>query len=61
MRESKFIEEIHKIREKHYEETKDLSVEEKLERIKQGSLEFQKLVEQARKEQKCPIEVAQPV
>jgi hypothetical protein len=49
MRESKIIEEIHRIREKHYEETKDLSVEEKLERIKQGSLEFQKLVEQARK------------
>ncbi|MCL2477833.1 hypothetical protein [Candidatus Bathycorpusculum sp.] len=61
MRESKFIEEIHKIREKHYEETKDLPLEEKLERIKQGSLEFQKLVEQARKEQKGSIEVAQPV
>jgi hypothetical protein len=61
MSESKFIEEIHRIRAKHYEETKDLSVEEKLERIKQGSLEFQKLVEQARKEQKGHIKVTQPV
>jgi uncharacterized protein YjbK len=61
MRESKVIEEIHKIRAKHYEETKDFSVEEKLARIKQGSLEFQKLVEQARKEQRCSVEVAQPV
>jgi hypothetical protein len=61
MSESKIIEELHRIREKHYEETKNLSVEEKLERIKQGSLEFQKLVEQARKEQEGCLEVAQPV
>ncbi|MCL1966063.1 MAG: hypothetical protein FWF66_06980 [Candidatus Bathyarchaeota archaeon] len=61
MRESKFIEELHRIREKHYEDTKDLSVEEKLERIKQGSLAFQKLVNQARKEQESHLEVTQPV
>jgi hypothetical protein len=61
MRESKFIAEIHRIREQHYEETKDLSVEEKLERIKQGSLEFQKLVEQARKDRERSVEVVQPV
>lgn len=49
MRESKFIEELHRIREKHYEETKNLPLEEKLARINQGSEEFQKLVEQKRK------------
>jgi len=49
MRESKFIEELHRIREKHYEETKDLPLEERLKRINQGGAEFQKLVEQTRK------------
>jgi len=46
----KVIEELHRIREEFYEETKDLSFEEKLERINQGAAEFQKLIERARQE-----------
>jgi len=41
----RIIEEIHRIREQHYEETKDLPLEERLERIHRGAEEFQKLID----------------
>jgi len=47
---NKNIEELHRIREQHYEETKDLPLEERLERIHRGAEEFQKLVDRARQE-----------
>ena len=46
----KVIEELHRIREELYEETKDLPFEERLKRINQGAAEFQKLIDHARQE-----------
>jgi DNA-binding ferritin-like protein len=56
----KVIEELHRIRERHYEETKDLSFEELAERINERGDAFQKLVEQA-KQKKPLVEVSQPL
>ena len=47
---NRYIEELHKIREKNYEETKDVSFEKKQEQIHQSAMEFMKLVEHARQE-----------
>ena len=44
----KVIEELQRIREKHYEETKDLSFEELAARINERGDAFQKLVEQTK-------------
>ena len=57
----KVIEELHRIREKNYEETKDLPLEERLARINQGGEEFQKLVDKARQEKDCIVEVAHSI
>jgi hypothetical protein len=43
------IREIHKIRAEIYEEVTGLLLEEKLGRINQGGMEFQKLVDKAKK------------
>ncbi|MCL2288013.1 MAG: hypothetical protein FWC33_02370 [Candidatus Bathyarchaeota archaeon] len=57
----KVIEELHRIREKNYEETKDLPLEERLARINQGGEEFQKLVDKARQEKDCIVEVVHSI
>jgi hypothetical protein len=57
----KVIEELHRIREKNYEETKNLPLEERLARINQGGEEFQKLVDKARQEKDCSVEVAHSI
>lgn len=43
------IHEIHEIREKHYEDTKDLSSEERIKRINESGKEAMKLIEELRK------------
>ncbi|MDR2719307.1 MAG: hypothetical protein LBC03_00680 [Nitrososphaerota archaeon] len=57
----KVIEELHRIREKHYEETKDMPFEEVAERINQGAEEFQKLVDQAKQKKETCVEISQPL
>jgi hypothetical protein len=52
----RIIDATHRIREQHYEETKDLPLEEWLERIHQGAERFQKLIDCARQERKSGIE-----
>jgi hypothetical protein len=49
MSEDKIIREIHKIRTEIYEEVAGFSLEKKLGRINQGGMEFQKLVDKAKK------------
>jgi hypothetical protein len=58
---AKYIEEIHKILEKLYEETKTLPFEEIQKRVHQNTKDFQKLVDKARQEKGCDVEVAQPL
>jgi len=53
--QDKHIEEIHKIRAKFYEETKDMPFEEIQARVHKNAEEFQKLVDQARKQQERNI------
>jgi len=48
---NKYIDELHRVREANYEETKDVSFEEKQKRINRGATEFLKLVDHARQEQ----------
>ena len=55
----KIVEELHRIREQHYEDTKDLPIEEWLERINQSGEEFRKLIDRRRPEQKSGIEPLQ--
>lgn len=57
----KVIEELHRIREKHYEETKDMPFEEVAKRINQGAEEFQKLVDQAKQKKETCVEISQPL
>jgi hypothetical protein len=52
------IEELHQLREKRYEERKNLSFEERLERINQGAEEFKKLIERTRQERERGIETS---
>jgi len=54
----KVIEKLHRIREEHYEETKDLSREERLERINRSGEEFRKLLSRIRQEEESGIEVS---
>jgi len=58
--QDKYIEEIHKIRAKFYEETKNLPFEEIQARMHKNAEEFQKLVDQARKQQKHSIKKEAP-
>jgi peptidoglycan hydrolase CwlO-like protein len=51
-KEDKHIEEIRKIRSEICAELEGLSLDEQLERINQGAMDFQKQVDQAKKEQK---------
>ncbi|MCL1976511.1 MAG: hypothetical protein FWG55_00125 [Candidatus Bathyarchaeota archaeon] len=44
LREDKVIEEIHRIRKKHYEETKDMPFEAMQARVHKNAEEFQKLL-----------------
>ena len=55
----RIIEEIHRIREQRYEETKDLPLEERLERINRSGEEFQKLIDRARQERESGIVTSQ--
>ena len=48
---NKYIEELHRIREENYENTKNIPFEKKQERIHQGAMEFLKIVETVRQEQ----------
>ena len=57
----RIIEEIHRIREQRYEETKDLPLEEWLERINRSGEEFQKLVDRARQERESGIETSKTI
>ena len=43
------VREIHEIREKHYEETNDLSSEERIKRINESGKEAMKIIEELRK------------
>ena len=54
---NRIIEELHRIREQHYEETKDLPLEERLKRINRSGDEFQKLVDRARQEPESSFEI----
>ena len=47
---NKYIEELHKIREENYENTKNIPFEKKQEQIHKGAMEFLKIVENAKKE-----------
>lgn len=49
-KEPSAVREIHEIREKHYEETKDLSSEERIRRINESGKEAMKLIEELRKD-----------
>jgi len=49
----KVIEEMYRICEKHYEETKDLSFEELAARINERGDAFQKFVEQTKQKTAC--------
>jgi len=57
----RIIDELHRIREQHYEETKHLPLEERLERINRSGNEFQKRIDRARQERENSIEVAKTV
>jgi len=48
---NKYIEELHRIREENYENTKDISFEMKQEKIHQGAMEFLKIIESLKREQ----------
>ncbi len=50
-KESSAVKEIHAIREKHYEETKNLSSEERIKRINENGKKAMKLIK-ARKKSK---------
>ena len=47
---NKYIEELHKIREENYENTKNIPFEKKQEQIHKGAMCFLKIVETARQE-----------
>jgi len=47
---NKYVDEIHEIRRRIMEETKDMTPEERTEYIRKGSEEFEKLVAQRRAE-----------
>jgi hypothetical protein len=49
MSESKAMSEIHKIREKHYEETKNLTSEEYISGIRESAMKAKKRIEEIRK------------
>ena len=49
MKESKAMKEIHDIREKNYETTKEMSVEEYINHIRCGADRVKKQIEQIRK------------
>jgi len=48
-KEPSAVREIHEIREKHYEETKDLSSEERITKINESGKEAMKIIEELRK------------
>ena len=48
-KEPSAVREIHEIRENHYEETKNLSSEERIKRINESGREAMKLIEELRK------------
>ena len=48
-KEPSAVREIHEIREKHYEETKDLSSEERIKRRNESGKEAMKIIEELRK------------
>jgi len=48
-KEPSAVREIHEIRVKHYEETKDLSMEERIAKINESAKEAMKVIEELRK------------
>ncbi len=50
--EPSIVKEIHIIREKHYEETKNLSSEERIKRINEGAKKALLLIEELKKTNK---------
>jgi len=48
-KEPSAVREIHEIREKHYEETKNLGSEERIRRINESGKEAMKIIEELRK------------
>ena len=54
----KIIGELHRIREQNYEETKDLPLDERWERIHRGAEEFKKRIDRARQERENSTEIS---
>ncbi|MDO8685278.1 MAG: hypothetical protein Q7J78_01250 [Clostridiales bacterium] len=49
MKESRTMRELHEIREKHYESTKDMTSEEYVMNVRQGASKAKKRIEEIRK------------